>query len=222
MEILLKEKIVLLSLDDLKGKRENGAYYFQTALASCILLDMVMQEMIELKDKRLRVVSARIPGDPVYRDVHKRMRKKEKDKSLQYWMSDINMRVGRYQRSILQALVNGRVLRREKKRFLGIPYYLYPTLNPVPEAEFRKKLNEAIHNPKDLAEHDLALLAVLKASKSLQILIRDKNERKQVEQKIKLMLKENPFGQAVRETIDQINAVTAVIVTTAATSAAVH
>jgi len=46
MEITLKEKFVLLALDDTTDGCEKGSFQFEAGLLACIILEMVFQNLL--------------------------------------------------------------------------------------------------------------------------------------------------------------------------------
>lgn len=219
MELKLKEKIVLLYLNDQSGGREKGGYHFEIGLSACILMDMLLEDLILIKEGKLHLQSIRHPQDPVYRDIVKLMQKKKKDRSLKVWVGELNMKANRYKKEIIKTLVTSRILRKEYHRFLGIPYHRYPTLNPNPENQFRQELIDKLKHSELLTQSDAAFLSILKATKSLSVLIKDKEDRKRITAELEKLAKDNAFGEAVNEVIKQV---TAVLMTVVITSAAVH
>lgn len=211
MEIGLKEKFLLLAIDDKKGGREKGQYFFEAGFIACILLEMIIDETLELRDGKLHLHRMGRPQDPVYRDVVNRLLPKKKDKSLKFWISNLRGRAARYRKDVLKNLIRGNILRKEAHRFLGIRYYRYPTLNPNPENTFRRELLSALANPREISESDLALLAILDAAKFLPILLPDKKARKQASESIKQICKGSDFGKAVGEAVQEM--ITAMVAT---------
>lgn len=219
MDLKLKEKFVLLSLNDEKGGIEKGLYYFGMGLSACVMLDLVIDGLIEIKGGKISVKSSSYPRNKVLWDVMKRIRKSKKERPLKYWVSSLNMQSSKYKKLIINDLVRQGILRKEAKRFLGIPYSVYPTLNPKPEKEFRDGLLKSIERIHELDAVDIALLSILEATKSMTVLVKDKQERKRISKELKELVKTDPFGKAINQAIMEINTV---IMTTVVTSSAIH
>ncbi len=174
MELKLKEKYVLLSLDDTRGGIEKGLYHYGLGLAACIMLDLAIEGIIELKDGKVILKSSSHPKDSIYWDALKRIRKSNKEKTLKHWIGYFNMISGKYRKQIIKDLVAYGILRKVPRRFLGIPYFRYPVLNAKPENEFRARLISSLNKINELDSMDIALLAILEASQSMVTLVQDK------------------------------------------------
>ena len=220
MEIGLKEKFLLLAIDDKKGGREKGQYFFEAGFIACILLEMIMDELLELRDGKLHLHRMSRPQDPVYHDVISRLLKKKKEKPLKFWITSLRVRSARYKKDVLKNLIRGNILRKEAHRFLGIRYYRYPTLNPNPENTFRKELLGALANPREISGADLALLAILDAAKFLPILLPDKKARKKASESIKQICEGSDFGKAVGAAVQEM--IAAMVTTVVITGAVAH
>ena len=105
MEISIKEKFLLLSLEDKKGKRERGSYFFNIGFSACILLEMVISDHLEIRKGLLYLKKTRNHADPVYNEVIRRMLKPTKNKSIKHWISNLNMASAKFKKQVIKALV---------------------------------------------------------------------------------------------------------------------
>lgn len=215
MEIKLKEKFLLLAIEDTKGGSEKGSQLFGLGFAASILLEMIMEDILELNSGKLHMRRLKVLQDPVHRDIAKKLAAKKRDKPLKFWISTINARSGKYKKIVLNTLVDNQILKRKEKRFLGIRYFKYPTLNPKPENIFRKELLASLDNPRNASESDIALLAILNATKFLAILIPNKKDQKLASKRIKDICEGSDFGKAIKSAVDEMTAalITTVVVT---------
>jgi len=219
MEISLKEKYVLLSIDDETGSREKGSYYFAFGLAACILLEMMLDKSISVRHSKVYIDKPMNPKRIVTRDVVQLIKGSRKPKTLKYWVSRVSQKAGRYKGFIIRDLVNAGVLNKVKRRFLFFTYYRYPTYNPNPEKKFRAELIQMLEAEHITLEADLALLAILESSKLLSVLYTEKETLKKAQTRIKNLTRANQFGAAFTKAIEEMQAavVSTVVVTAAVT-----
>lgn len=206
MEIKLKEKFLLLSLEDRKGGREKGVQFLEAGFIACILLEMILEEILEIKEGHLHLSRVRTSNDAVHRDVISQLLKQKKQKTIKFWITHLNMRSARYRKIVLKNLVYQRILRKEAHRFLFFRFYRYPTVNPDPENAFRRELVQTLKDPAHLNEMDLALLSILEAVKILSVLIPDKEEQKEARERIRRAAKDSDFGRAINKAIQEMTA----------------
>ncbi len=219
MGITLKEKYLLLALDDELGNREKGNYFFEIGFAACILHEMISHGIIEIRQGRIYQNYNSPSKDRIYLAVQKQFTKVRKAMKLKFWVSMVHQKSRIYRAMVLKDLVHKGILRKVEKRFLFFTYYRYPTQNPYPEQEFRQRLMASLQTKDKIERDDLALLTILEASKLLSVLFSDKQELKKARARIKDLTQANEFGAAVTHVMTEIQAaiVSTIVVTSAAT-----
>lgn len=221
MDLSLKEKYLLLCMKPHKGGMINAGTGFQYGLCGAIIMDLLLAEKLVLKGKKVLLPRYRPDSDRILQDVLTRVKKARRHKKVKTWVQSLSYHVPRYRRSITDMLVKAGYLKRERKRFLGIPYTRHYLMKQLEVQQIRDRLIDCIEQDQYDNEHELALIALLYAGKALSSLFPDLKKQREVKLKLKRVMKEQPVAETVQTVIRETGAaIAAAAGITAATSAA--
>ncbi len=231
MKLTLSEQLLLLALKDEKGTVVSKAgTALDFGLAGALILEMVADGRITIREGKLLVQQDTPSGDPLHDEVLSVLTgKKRKLKPVKYWVPRLASKVKKLRHKIADRLVFSGILRRGKKRILGIfPSVRYPTVNPLPELEVREQLTHTVLEKSSLSMETRMILNLVQAC-DLSDEIFGKEKRKQVKTRLKELEKEPPddselVGKAISEAVQAVQAAVIAGITTAviAASASSH
>ncbi len=230
MKLTLSEQLLLLALKDEKGTVVSKAgIALDFGLAGALLLEMTVSGRINIRDGKLIVQNATPSGDPLIDEVLAILTaKKGKLKPMKYWVPRLASKMKKLRHKIADRLVLSGILKREKKRILGIfPSVRYPTQNPLPELEVREQLKHTVLQGNSPSAETRMILNLVKAC-DLSDEVFGKAMRKQVKARFKELEKEpgdsEAVGKAISEAVQAVQAAIMISITTAiiASSAAHH
>ncbi len=230
MKLTLSEQLLLLALKDEKGTVVSKAgMALDFGLAGALLLEMTVDERIGIRDGKLVVQNATPSGDPLHDEVLTVLTaKKRRLKPVKYWVPRLASKMRKLRHKIADRLVLSGILRREKKRILGIfPSVRYPTANPLPELEVREQLKHTILEGDFPSTETRMVLNLVKAC-DLSDEVFGKDARKQIKARFKELEQEpgdsEAVGKAISEAVQAVQAAVMMSITTViiASSAASH
>ncbi len=138
--LTLKERFVLLALDDAHGYiiHHNTAYWL--GLAGALLFEMLEKGLVKIKGPYLDNLTSET-DDPCYKKVIDLLAKHQHPPKLERVLEEMWDSVEQIQQIIINGLVNQGILKEVRKSVLWfIPIKRYPTVNKIPELRLRKYL----------------------------------------------------------------------------------
>jgi len=218
MELNLTEELLLLFLDDKKGREVTSHIYVNYGLAGAILSDLVLIHKIDVKDKKIIILNSKLTNYPVFDDFLKLIRHSHRNKSIKYWARKLGYN-RKIKKKILKNLIIKGILKKEESYLFGfIPIIRYPAKNLKPKQLIKNKLYKIIIDNKVPDEKSVMLISLIGVCKLTRQVFKNKEDHKIAKQKIKTMIKDNKMGEMVNETIKNIHTA---LISTIATSAAV-
>ncbi|MCF8234932.1 MAG: GPP34 family phosphoprotein [Bacteroidales bacterium] len=215
MELSLAEKTTLLLIGE-KNNRISGNYSGYIIVAAC-LFDLIRLEKLELKDKRVQVKSHRLPNEELLKYVFEKIKAKEKPKKIKTWISRIGQWSGKIKRLVAGQLEKKRILSIRKKKILGIfPYRTYHLKDVKLVAELKNELLQTVKRERKPDDESYLLLNLLKSGRSMRVVFKNKEDRKQLVEFLKTAEQDSEISKALSDTIKAINAAIAGSVAAAA------
>lgn len=213
------EKFLILAHHPEKGGFLTYQTYIQYGIAGAILLDLTIGERISIADKKLILTPGRGLSSPVLNDVTTLITQSPNPRKTSYWIGKLANRYNRYKWQILEGLEGKKVLRIEKRKFLGfIPYRQTYFMETNTRDTLVNQLKNEILSGRAAGEELSALAGLVKACSMERVLSTDRDELKRIRQQLKQLVNESPVSEAVAQTIRQVQAaifasMTAAIVT---------
>jgi len=202
------EKFFLIAHHPEKGRFMISQIYLQYGIAGALLLDLIVEDRIEMADKRLILKSASVSANPVINDVITLMSQASKPRKADYWVRKLATRHIRYKWLVLKGLADKRMVRIEEKKFLGlIPYRQSYLVESYTRSNMIRQLkNEIMAYTREPSIANTALAGLIEACRMHRILSDDRDELKTIRTNLKKIIKESPVSDVVSQTISQVQA----------------
>lgn len=217
--MLLAEEFVLVTLDDESGRKTLSSEKYGPALGAALLVELALMERISVQPPsagwrergRVSVTSTKPTDDAELDGALAAVAKKENIKigSLISDMSWKPITKGLHDR-LLQRLVRAGVLSETRTEVLGLRRW--PTVDPAPEEEIRRRLHGCLVGDEQPTERTVALVSLLQATASLLKVVvpADGAAKKAITARAK-QLSEGDWGAtAVKAALDEMYATLAV------------
>lgn len=205
----LYEQILLLALRDEKGSIHFGVHY-QFALAGAILSELLLMKKVsiehERKKKFIKLENYTRLGDEILDEAVLKLRDAKRRQQVQAWVTKIS-NIKQLKHRAARSLCRKGILRMEEDKVLLLfKRKLYPELNPKPEKEILKKMEEAIFTDiEDIDSETLVLISICQSTDMLKTLF-DRKLLRGRKQRIRDIVEGNIVGNATKEAIEAIQA----------------
>jgi golgi phosphoprotein 3 len=215
------EKFLIIAHRPEKGGFLASQTYIQYAIAGAILLDLTLAERISIVDKKLFLKPGKALSSPMLNDVSTMISQSSNPRKVSYWVGKLATRYDRYKWQILEGLEGKRILRIERRKFLGlIPYRQSVFTETYTRASLVRQLKNEILSGRGGDGELNALAGMVKACSMERVLSTDRDELKRIRQQLKVMVSESPVSDVVAQTIRQVQAAIIASVTAAAVASA--
>jgi hypothetical protein len=217
MELTITERFIILVLNPEKGKIITDDLHFRYTLAGSVLMDFFANGEITLSGRKV-IPSFRRNGIAAHDLFAGRIEEARRDRSISHWVSTL----GRKRRLVLseniRLLVNGGLIRHEKRYFLNfIPYNRYFLTKPGIRTELIKELRGVLLEGKTAGREQKMLIGLIRAAQAFKVLADDWKERRIIRRRCKEFMAGDEFASEADIVIRQVQ----VAVTTAVMAAAV-
>lgn len=207
----LIEEIVLIGLDDRKGvflgTVSGMAPIFISAAA---IMDLVFTGRIEFIDKKITLKNAQTTGDELLDETLAIIQTWKKPRALQDAIRRISGGVKKLKKRLLESLVDRGVLRREQRRFLFLPYSVYPASDDYSEMLVKQRIRQVVLEGQPADQQTEVLIALMDAG-GLMKAVFEKSERPVAKARFKEISKNSAAGAAIKELIAQMHAAIIVV-----------
>lgn len=217
MELHIFDKFILLALDQKKGKFLIDSFTLNYGLAGAILLELSQLNKIEIKNKRIVVVDYKLTNHQIINASIKLINESRKDKKPRHWIYKLGNKSSGFKKRILNDLYHKKIVRIDVKTYLWgiIKIKRYPVINSSEINEIKERIREVVLEKLKPDVEVVLLLSLLASCKLTRILFATKKEHKQAKKRIKELTKDIEIGEAVSQTLKEIQA--ALIVATTST-----
>jgi len=216
MDLTLKEKYLMLAYDPVKGKN-LATNFISYGLAGAILMELAEHNRIRIKNKRVILTDHHRTGDHILDNTLSLIGRGSRSLKVKSIVGKINRKPRQFRKALIRQLVEKRYLKEVKKRFLFIPYKLYPSANISYSKTLIDRFRRLVLRNEYAEDHHLVMLAGLAgACKFSGKFFKTKEERKRAKIRIKAIVKESEIDTAIAETIREVQAAVLVTVTTTA------
>ncbi|MBE0678759.1 MAG: GPP34 family phosphoprotein [Bacteroidales bacterium] len=213
----IAEKFLLIAHHPEKGRFMISQLYIQYGIAGAIVLDMMLEDRIDIADKKLILKTARGSADPIISEVIALMSQSSRSRRVEYWVRKLATRYNKYKWLVLKGLADKRIVRIEEKKFLGlIPYRKSSLIESYTRSNIIRQLkSEVLAYTREPSSASMSIAGLIEACRMHRILSDDREERKTIRTQLKKMIKESPVSDAVSQTIKQVQAAIIASVTAA-------
>ena len=221
MDHSIAEYFLIIAHHPEKGRFIATDVHLNYGLIGALMLDLMLGKWYTLDGKLLMLSSQKTSTNEIYEDMLTQIRKSEKPKKIQRWISKFSNRSRKYKWEIIASLEKQNILKIEHKKFLFIPYRLTYLTNQNFREKILQDLAYKVLSSKKLNEEEVSILSLVEACKLQKTLSNDKQEQKVIKTELKMLLKGSPIASAIDATIKQIQiAIAASIAASAAASTA--
>lgn len=205
MELTIIEEFLLLALEDKKGHFVLDTLSLNYGLAGAVLFELALQENIRIHDKRLySETKTKTQPHPELRAVIDFMDHSKKPRKVKYWVQHLGRKSNVLRKHFLQDLIHKGLIRRERKRFLFIPYNRYPAVNTAPEDALRQRLRDIIFNRTKADVRSIMLISLMRSCKLTRTLFFSRKEYRQAARRVKQITHDFEVSQAVSQVLREI------------------
>jgi hypothetical protein len=198
MTLMLHERLLLLVLDDEKGKSSVG--FADKALAGSLLFELLRRGAIELVDDRVRATDAVLSG-PVLYDAVAEVADESKPRDVRWWVDHLPSRLQPFLPRLAARLVESGVLSQQQHKVLGIfPTTRLPERDHASEAQVRERLRAVLLGDAE-ADADDAELAGMVAALGMVGGLVGRDRRKEAERRAKELAESAELGEAVGKAV---------------------
>lgn len=201
-ELTIPEELLLLSLDDERGKLVSGdSTVLRFTLAGAVLDELVVRGLVKIEDEEVVAWPREPAGDPVLDPAIMRLARKDKVKKLSYWIPYLSKDYRKIKDFLLDKLVSLGALKREEHHFLwAFTFNRYPTDDSRIENRVRRRVRASLFSDGPIAERDGVLLSLIHAGK-LEVEVFGPDGAHEARERIASLKKRYGIGSAVARAI---------------------
>ncbi len=222
MNFTTTENFILLAQHPSKGRFLINDIYLNYGLTGAILLDLSLNEIIILENKKLCLIKEYTGENKLITEISKFIQYSKKPRKLKNWIGKIANKVRKKKWLMIQQLADKGLLKVVDKKFLGIFSY---KKNYLIEKNLHDNLirdiKHAVLNQEHLTNDMLVLIGLIEACKMHKIFNTGRSETKELREKMKQIIKECPIAETIKESIMEIQAAIMVSVIAASSAATI-
>jgi hypothetical protein len=217
MELTITERFIILVLNPDKGNIITDDLHFRYSLAGSVLMDFFANGEITLSGKKV-IPSFRRNGIDAHDLIAGRIEEAGKNRSISCWVRTIGRKRRLIFRENIRNLVNGGLIRHEKRYFLNlIPYNRYFITKPGIRTELIKELRGILLDGKTGGTDQKFLIGLIRAAQVFKVLANDRKERRIIRKRCKEFTTGDDFASETDIVIRQVQlAVTTAVMAAAA------
>jgi hypothetical protein len=217
----LAEELLLVALDDEKGKTADWGSGVEVGLAGAILLELAAAGCLTIEDGKLVPAECDAPGDPLAATALDAIRADGKRRDAKAWVRRLPKALGPLRARVAGPLVERDVLEEERRRRLGLfEVTRYPERDPEPERRLRAELAEVLVAGREPTAHEAMLVALLRAYDLVRRVV-PVEERRTANRRAKEIAKGDAIAAAVGRAVSDVQAATMAAIVAATASGAV-
>ncbi|MHC5024826.1 MAG: GOLPH3/VPS74 family protein [Planctomycetota bacterium] len=208
-QLYLHEEVMLLVLRDVEGTVEFGANY-RHALGGALLAELLLGQRIRAADSGKKKVAQLISpdpiGEPVLDECLEAIADSKKPKTLQHWVSTF-ANLKNLKHRVAEGLCRRGILRASEDSVLLIfSRKIYPEIDPGPEQQILRRLEDAVLTDAPEVEPRTAILLSLARGAGLLKFVFDKKQIKARDARLESIVNGELTGRATSEAIEAAQA----------------
>jgi len=217
----LREKFIIITHQQNKGRFFVSDIILGHGIIGALLLELSMNEMIYLNNKEL-LIKTKKTKDALLSELLEKIGGSTKEKSIKTWVRRLNNKSRKYRWSILNSLSDKKVMRIERRKFIGlIPYKLTYFNDSKIRETLIENVRDTVLKSKKVSKEDVAFLSLIQACKLEKVFCSNRNERREFNKNLKELLDNNPITDAVAKSIKEVQAAVIGVVSGAAIASTV-
>ena len=222
MELNLIEALLLISLDDKKGKFVTDTVHLHYGIAGAILLEFSLGDWLQFEEHSLKVMHSEPTGQAIFDEILQTIKDSSNNK-IQYWINKLGNQSKKLKEHTLNRLIEKEILQKVEDRILWIfPNDTYPTKNAIPENRVKQRLHDVVFSKAEPTEWDIMLLSLIDVCELTNETFPEADAHREAKRRIQVLTKDVEISQVVGSTIQSIQTgVIAAITSSGLTSASV-
>ena len=206
MENTVTTQFVILALHPDKGRIMINNIHFRYSLTGAVLLDFLDNGEISLSNNRL-IPAFRKNGDPVHDMFAEKITKSSKPKRIGWWVRSLTRKNRFILRETVNPLINKGLLRHERRFFLNIiPYNRYFLTDRRLRTAIIDEIRDVLLHNKPATRKQSMMIGLIKASRSFQLLAKEKGERWSLRRKCNEFLQSDALSSEIDKAIREVQA----------------
>jgi hypothetical protein len=203
----LAEELFVLALDEDEGWIvESALDTLRYGLAAALLADLALRNRILVEDGRLHVRNTEPVGDELLDAALKRLTDADRPRRVKYWLSALSFR--KLPKQVAERLVACGVLQRDDRRYVMVtPCAESPEPDAPAKYWIKQGLRSAVLTTAKAERHSIVLLSLMQGCRLLNLVF-TKDERRTAGKRVKDLVQGEDFGEAVAQTLADIEAAT--------------
>jgi Golgi phosphoprotein 3 len=205
--LTLAEELLLLVLDDAEGTVPMAATQaLPYGLAGATLMELTLRGRLTSDGKHLVIVDATPTGDALLDQALATIAGAKRARDSAHWVRALGTGIKRHREQLEDRLVRHGILHRREHRTLGVfPSPRYPTDDPRPEVESRRRIRAAVLGDSPTDARMATLISLARTCRVLDGLF-TREEREATRGRVAAIVRGEALGKAVQETVAAINA----------------
>jgi golgi phosphoprotein 3 len=218
METSVTSQFIILALHPEKGRKMIDNIHFRYTLIGSVLMDFLEGEEVSLNNKRL-IPDFRRNGEIVHDMISDKIGTQGKPRRISFWIRRLSIKSRFIFKETINLLINKGIYRHERRYFLNIfPYDRYFLTERGIRTGIIDGVRDVILHEKSATGRQIMLIGLINASRSWNILVKEKGERWMLRRKCNEFMKSDAISSEIDQTIKEIQ--TAIISSILAASAA--
>jgi len=217
MALSLFEELLLIAIDDDKGTVASSVSgHLPYGLAGALLAELALQEKIYIDKGRLVLADTSQSGNDIEAEALQIIAASKKPRKVQHWINSLGST--KYARRVAERLAEKGLVTIEERRILWIiPYDAYPQQDASAKYWVKQRLRSVALGGVAPSARDVTLLSLVKSCDMLGLVF-TRDERKTARKEIDELVKREPFGDALRTTLEEIDSAAAAVIVAASIS----
>lgn len=202
---LIAEELLLIALDDSKGKIIfSASTALPYGLTGAILLELSNLNKISLDDTHVKIIDASPVNIPVLDNCLSAIEEKSKPNKISYWITKLTSKKYDIHNLLLQGLIEKGVLEKLDHKILYlIPSKRYPMIDGHHENNIRERIKNIVLNNGPCDSHFTSLISLIHACELVNEIF-EKPDRKFAKQQVKKIAKNESVGDSVTNKVNEI------------------
>lgn len=220
----VSENFIVLALNPRSGNYMIFGNYLNFGFLGAVMMDLSLGGRISLEGKMMHANPSKgITGMPVHDRMYAQLLKSSSPRRVSVLIRRLSFNAGWYLREMRKLLVANGTLRKERKRFLFIPYSLHFVSDINRREKLALRLKEILLYNKLPDEEEIMLLGLVYACKLHRALSDDWEERRNTRKALVKYMKESPVASGINQAVREIQvAISASIAASVAATSGSH
>lgn len=220
MELSIAHNFLILTFHPKRSGYRITMHARDAGIVGGIVLDLVLQEHIRIKDGYAEIKSKSGSKSVAHRLVWERIRAGGKPGKVKRVIRHFAQKGRKLRYALLEDLRDAGMISLEDKRFLFIPYRRAHLLRSDIQDKMAHSLRESLLKERELDTESVSLLSLISACKMHRVISTDSTDRKLIRKKLKKVLADVPVAAEVHDVIREAQAAVIAATSAAATTSA--